>query len=104
MDPETNQVGIYIDDIYAKTKDNRLLEAKSKIHGLINKAVEITGLDLVALLPRLDFKPSDLTIEALEAFLAELRAIFWLKDFGFTEISPIQASTKQQPDFSAKYK
>ncbi len=104
MTLEENAVDLYIDNIQAKIGDSRLIEAKTKIPDLVNKAMEITGLDTPTLLLRLDLKPSDLTIEALEAFLAELRAIFWLRDFGFTEISPIQASTKQQPDFTAKYK
>jgi len=99
-----NQIDKYINDIYNKIKDDRLIKAKTNINNLINKATKITGLDASKLLLLLDFKPADLTVEALEAFLAELRAIFWLNNFGFTKIVPIQASNKPQPDFIANYK
>jgi hypothetical protein len=69
----------------------------------VDDATNIVNEDFDTLLKNLDFKPNDLTIEALEAFLAELRSIFWLRSFGFTEISPIQASNKSMPDFTAKY-
>ncbi len=71
----------------------------------VENGCKITNLSEPDLLLKLDFKPKDLTIEALEAFLAELRSIFWLQDFGFTAIQPLQAKKKLIcSDFTAKYK
>lgn len=101
-----NAPSVYLDNLYLKTKDARLAgpEVKVRILKQINDAREIADLSFSDLLQRLDFKPNDLTIEALEAFLAELRSIFWLRDFGFTDITPLQArNASAQPDFTAKY-
>lgn len=97
----------YLDDVYKKTNDKRLVkqEARKSIEELIKKGCEITSLSESDLLLKLDFKPKDLTIEALEAFLAELRSIPWLQYFEFTAIQPLQAKKKLIcPDFTAKYK
>ncbi|MDP3769806.1 MAG: hypothetical protein U1A25_02040 [Candidatus Sungbacteria bacterium] len=97
---------MYLDKIYKKTQDQRLNDEKvrSQILSKINEACQITNLSFSNILQRLDFKPNDLTIEALESFLAELRSIFWLQDFGFTNIVPLQAKkNSQQPDFTAKH-
>ncbi|MBF0464449.1 MAG: hypothetical protein HQK94_05115 [Nitrospirae bacterium] len=96
---------LYLDNLYQKTNDARLIDPKtrSRIFKRMDEACEITGLSFPDLLQRLDFKPRDLTIEALEAFFAELRSIFWLKKFGFTTIAPQQAKNNTQPDFRAKY-
>lgn len=100
------EVKNYIDSIYEKTKDQRLKEPGifEDIKQKLYKASQITNFSIPVLLSRLSFKPNDKTIEALESFLAELRAIFWLKNFGFTEITPLGASNSQpQPDFTAKF-
>ncbi|MCK9360741.1 hypothetical protein M0Q28_00735 [Patescibacteria group bacterium] len=97
----------YLDQLHLKTNDDRLVEPKvrSSILTKIDEACKITSLEYDDLLQRLDFRPKDLTIEALEAFLAELRAIFWLRDFGFIDIMPLKALKKvPRPDFYAKYK
>lgn len=96
----------YLDRLYEVIKDGRLMDelVRSKIIEKINGACEITKINYADLLKGLDFKKNDLTMEYLESFLAELRSIFWLRDFVFTEIVPLQAKKKKiQPDFSAKY-
>lgn len=102
-----NKLEIYLDKLYAKTHDARLIvdECKQLIFNEITRAISVTNLSFDDLLSGLDFKPNDLTIEALESFLAELRSIFWLEDFGFTNILPLEAlKTNSNPDFSAVYK
>ena len=100
-----NDVKNYIKEIYKETKDRRLGNPKVyiDIQERLNKASKITNLPIPELLSRLDFKYNDKTVEALESFLAELRSIFWLNDFGFTNITPLGATKKPQPDFTAKY-
>lgn len=95
----------YLDNIDKKSADQRLVDPKvrEKIKGLLDEASKITNLSIPDLLSRLDFKPKDQTFEALESFLAELRSIFWLRDFGFTKIVPLKATTTAQPDFTAEY-
>ncbi len=96
----------YLNKLFDKTKDNRLADDKvrSRIIEMMNEACEITELSFSDLLQRLDFKPNNLSIEALESFLAELRSIFWLRDFGFVSIEPLQAMKKSiRPDFIAKH-
>lgn len=98
---------LYLGKIYGKTREQRLNDEKvrSQILNKINKACKITNLSFSDILQRLDFKPNSLTIEALESFLAELRSIFWLQDFRFIEIKPLQARKKSaQPDFTAKHR
>lgn len=101
----TKDIKNYLDNIYQKSEDKRLVDeaVKIKIVELVEKASVITSLSISDLLLRLDFKPNDQTIEALEAFLAELRSVFWLKDFGFLKIVPIQAGKNAQPDFIAEF-
>ena len=96
----------YLDNIYEKSKDKRLSDTtvRRKIIELVEKASGVTNFSVPDLLSRLDLKLNDQTIEALESFLAELRSIFWLNDFGFTEIIPLQAGKISQPDFTAKFK
>ena len=97
----------YLENLYKITNDNRLVNQKTRtdIIELVENGCKITNLPVSDLLLKLDFKPKDLTIEALEAFLAELRSIFWLRNFGFTAIQPLQAKKKLIcPDFTAKYK
>jgi len=78
---------------------------KEKIKQMLEDACEITKVDIDSLIRNLDFKPNNLTIEAVEAFLSELRSIFWLRDFGFTDIQPLRAKRNStQLDFIAKYK
>ena len=100
-----NNVENYIKEIYRKTKDQRLEDPKVyiNIQEKLIKASKITNLPMPKLLFGLDFKHNDKTIEALESFLAELRSIFWLNDFGFINITPLGATKKPQPDFTAKY-
>lgn len=96
----------YLNKLFDKTKDNRLADDKvgSRIVEMMSEACEITKLSFSNLLQRLDFRPNNLSIEALESFLAELRSIFWLRDFGFVSIEPLQAMKKSvRPDFTAKY-
>jgi len=97
---------IYLDDLYKETNDDSLVdqEKRTKILELIENGCKITNLSVANLLSRLDFKPKDLTIEALEAFLAELRSIFWLRDNGFTKIVPHKAGKFVKSDFTANYK
>ncbi len=97
----------YLDLLYKKTSDERLAksEIKTSILEKIKEASKITNLGVDELLNGLDFKPNDLTIESLESFIAELRAIFWLRNFKFINILPIQATNKgKQADFIATYK
>lgn len=97
---------LYLDKIYGKTQDQRLNDerVRSQILDKINKARQIVNLSFSDILKQLDFKPDNPTIEALESFLAELRSIFWLQDFGFMKIKPLQARKKSsQPDFTAKH-
>jgi hypothetical protein len=105
MEIVKNDLLAYLDNLYLKTKDVRLANSKirSDILEKMNKACKICSLSFSDLLQKLDFKPKDLTIEALEAFLAELRSIFWLRDFGFSDIAPFQAGKFPQPDFIAKF-
>lgn len=98
---------IYLDNIYKKRNDNKSVDSKTRTDIIenIENGCKITNLSESDLLLKLDFKPKDLTMEALEAFLAELRSIFWLRNFGFTDIQPLQARKKLIcPDFTAKYK
>lgn len=94
----------YLENIYKKTKDEMLVEetVRRRIIFLLNKASVITNLSTSDLLSRL-VKSNDQTIEALESFLAELRSIVWLDDFGITKIVPLQAGKNRQPDFTAEY-
>lgn len=102
---EVHDVENYLDNICKKSNDQRLVDrgVREKIKELLSGASKITNLPISDLLSKLDFKPNDQTFEALESFLAELRSIFWLRDFGFTGIVPLQATTTPQPDFAAKY-
>lgn len=96
----------YLDGVYKKTYDKRLINetARCAILERIREAGLIVGLPFSGLLQQLDFKPNALTIETVESFLAELRSIFWLQNFRFTDIVPLRAKKKvQQPDFTAKY-
>lgn len=97
----------YLNDIHIGINDARLIDQKVRMDIVkkIDNACKITNLSVPDLLLKLDFKPKDLTIEALESFLAELRSIYWLQDFAFTDIIPLKASMKNlQSDFTAKYK
>ena len=100
------EVLTYLDNLYKEINDTRLVNQKirTEIIELVENGCKITNLSVSDLLLKLDFKPKDLTIEALEAFLAELRSIFWLRDFGFTSIQPLQAKKKLIcPDFTARH-
>jgi len=104
---QTKDLFSYMDNIYKKENLPWLLDKKVRkaMNKLINKASKITNLEQSELLSQIDFKPNDLTIEALEGLLAILRAILWLEDFNFTNIEPIKKiDIKQTPDFSAFYK
>lgn len=96
-----------LNNLCERTDDTTLADQKvrTEIIDLVKNGSKVTKLTQSDLLSKLDFKPKDLRIEALEYFLAELRSIFWLKNFQFTNITPLQARKKnQQPDFTAKYK
>ena len=96
----------YLDKLYKVTNDDRLVDKKVrlKIWNKLQKASKITGLSLSELLARIRFKQNDLRIEAMESFLAELRAIFWLRNFGFSKITLIKAKKKTKyPDFEAQF-
>ncbi len=95
----------YLDNIYKKSKDEKLSgeKVRGRVIELVKKASIVTNFSVPDLLSRLDLKLSDQTIEALESFLAELRSIFWLNDFGFTEILPLQAGKSIQSDFTARF-
>jgi hypothetical protein len=101
----TTDIENYLDNIYQKNNDQRLVDPNvcEQITSSLIEASKITYLPIPDLLSALDFKPNDQTIEALESFLAELRSIFWLRNFGFKNIVPIQATIKPQPDFTADY-
>lgn len=91
----------YLADLYILTQDKRLNDENVRVDilKLIDKGSKITGLSISDLLLRLDFKSKDLTFEAFESFLAELRSIFWLEKFGFKQITPIPAKKTSYPDF-----
>ena len=75
----------------------------SRIVSLLDEASQIVDLSLSDLLDGLDFQPNNYQVEKFEAFLAELRSIFWLSHFGFTEIAPLPKKKKSKnPDFKAK--
>jgi len=95
----------YLDNLFDKTGDVRCTNPiiRRLIIDGISQTSKIIGMFSQDLLKGLDFKPKDLTIEAFEAFLAELRSIFWLRNFGFANIKPLAMSKKKQPDFTAKY-
>lgn len=66
---------------------------------------EITGLCPDEILTAIDFQLNDLSKARIESLLGELRSIHFLKNFGFSEITPIQASRGiKTPDFSANFK
>jgi len=96
-------VKLYLQAVYLKTKDTRLEHPNVEvvISEQLRDACIITSLGMNELLTALDFKPNDLTIEALESFLAELRSIFWLNMQGFVNIRPQQARKERYPDFLA---
>ena len=102
---EMRDIENYLDNIYKKSKDERLSNTtvRRKIIELVEKASNVTNFSVPDLLSYLDLKLNDQTIEALESFLAELRSIFWLNDFGFTKIIPLQAKNISQPDFTAEF-
>lgn len=93
----------YLMNVRKATLDERLNDsAIDNILKRVRGGSEITGLSFSELLQKLDFKKNDLSIEALESFLAELRAIFWLRDLNFSEITPLKAKKKTaRPDFTA---
>ncbi len=99
----------YVKEILVRVKDWRfdnsdIPKITADISQQISEACNITQLSLHDLLVGLDFKPEDKTIEALEGFIAELRAIFWLNNFGFSEIQPLPAQKKtSRPDFIMKH-
>ena len=95
----------YLDNLYNATRDIRCNDpvVRRAIIDKVNCASEVVCMSSQDLLVRLDFKPKDKTIEALEAFLAELRSIFWLRDFGFTDIKPLAMGKDKQPDFTSKF-
>ena len=66
----------------------------SRIVSLLDEASQIVDLSLSDLLDGLDFQPNNYQVEKFEAFLAELRSIFWLSHFGFTEIAPLPKKKK----------
>jgi hypothetical protein len=101
-----SDIFIYLDNIYAKTNYDSLdnFEVKMNIISLLKKACKITSLSIPDLLDKIYFKPNSLSIEDLEAFIAELRAISWLNNFGFSDIEPIKPKKIQQPDLLANYK
>ena len=81
------------------------ISIETDILSKVTNAQQITSLNLDTLLNGLDFAPNNLETSNFEAFLAELRTIYWLSDLGFTNIYPIKAKKKiSQPDFIAKYK
>jgi hypothetical protein len=98
---------IYLNNII-KRKNYDILDnfqSKRRITSLLKKACKITKLSISELLARICFKPNSSNIEDFEAFLAELRAIFWLRNFGFSNIIPIEPRKKfPRPDFLANYK
>jgi hypothetical protein len=102
---QKNDVLIYLNNIYTKTKDDRLNDSRVKLDiiSLLKETSKITELSIPDLLATIYFKPNSLNIEGLEAFLSELRAIIWLNNFGFSNIRPIKAKKDPQPDFLADY-
>lgn len=94
----------YLITLFEVTGDGRFIEksVEQDIFSKIKKACGIINCNTSDLLSGLDFKPNDLRTEALESFLAELRAIFWLRDFGFINIKPVQGNKQKSPDFIAE--
>ncbi len=86
---------------FEKSTDNSI---QVQILEFFDKASCITKLSFSDLVKSLDFAPNDDKIEKLESFLAELRSIFFLNNFGFSNIEPISAGQTKQPDFAAYYK
>jgi hypothetical protein len=101
-----NDIFIYLNNIYAKTNYDSLdsFGVRMNIVSLSRKACKITKLSVSDLLDKIYFKPNSLNIEDLEAFVAELRAIIWLDNFGFSDIKPIKPKKIHQPDLLANYK
>ena len=66
------------------------ISIETDILSKVTNAQQITSLNLDTLLNGLDFAPNNLETSNFEAFLAELRTIYWLSDLGFTNIYPIK--------------
>ncbi len=97
----------YLKNTHEKINDSRLIDENivKNIQSRIIKASKIVGLSLDDLIKNLDFQKNNTTIEKVEAFLAELRAIFWLNNLGFSQIKPLNGnSLHKNPDFEAIYK
>ncbi len=79
-------------------------ETFRSINYLFKGACEITGLECEELLKKLDFKPRDMDPTRIESIFGELRTILFLKQQGFHDILPHQASRSSTSyDFSAKF-
>ena len=79
-------------------------EIEMDILDRLKRATKITNLTFNDLLEKLDFSPNDKSLEKLESFLSELRAIFWINNFSFKQITPLKARKKRpNPDFQAYY-
>lgn len=77
---------------------------KEKVLEMLKEASKITALSLHGLLMGLDFAPTDKSVEKLESLLAELRSVFWLRNFMFSKIVPIRKYKKQRKaDIFAQY-
>jgi len=76
---------------------------KKNILKLLNNVSKITEKPAVSILKGIDFNPSDKSIEKLEAILAELRAVAFLKNNTFQKITLLSSKKKQSyPDMIAE--
>ncbi len=99
----------YLKKTHEKINDPRLIDENiiQDISTKITNASKIVNLSSSDLLKNIDFQENNLTIEKIEGLLAELRAIFWLDNFRFSNIKPLKAKNRQktqEPDFEAIYK
>lgn len=70
-------------------------EVTAGVRRLIDEAAKITGLSNDELIGRTDFDPADLIHDRLDAAFAELRAVVWLRDEGFSDIRLVRGSQKK---------
>lgn len=81
-----------------------LEEVVSDIIKKCERAMTLLDLSFSELLAGLDYQQNNYQVDRLEALLAELRSIFWLDLFGFSEIELLTKKKKvRNPDFSARY-
>ncbi len=97
----------YLKNTHEKINSLRLVDENiiKDIQVKIINASKIVKMSPTDLLKNLDFQKNNKTMEKIEGLLAELRTIFWLDNFGFSDIKPLKAKKSlKSPDFKAIYK